>query len=116
MESNPVTFLFVCCSKAQINITCPDTIQVNLSGDLEAENILRCLCQLVIPSNDLFMFSLDQLIVSNRDQQKLQAVLTSVESKSDIIALIQEAKMQVEVSEADLLILCIMGYMEALVI
>ncbi|XP_056401119.1 PDZ domain-containing protein 2 [Hyla sarda] len=40
--------------------------------------------------------SLDQLIVSTRDQQKLQAVLTSVESRSDIIALIQEAKMQVE--------------------
>ncbi|XP_073399982.1 PDZ domain-containing protein 2 isoform X2 [Dendrobates tinctorius] len=40
--------------------------------------------------------SLDQLIVSTRDQQKLQAVLTSVESKSDIIALMQEAKTQVE--------------------
>ncbi|XP_066458584.1 PDZ domain-containing protein 2 isoform X2 [Eleutherodactylus coqui] len=40
--------------------------------------------------------SLDQLIVSTRDQQKLQAVLTSVESKSDIIALLQEAKTQVE--------------------
>ncbi|XP_069819242.1 PDZ domain-containing protein 2 isoform X2 [Dendropsophus ebraccatus] len=43
--------------------------------------------------------SLDQLIVSTRDQQKLQAVLTSVESRSDIIALIQEAKTQVEKKE-----------------
>ncbi|XP_073537467.1 PDZ domain-containing protein 2 isoform X2 [Phyllobates terribilis] len=43
--------------------------------------------------------SLDQLIVSTRDQQKLQAVLTSVESKSDIIALMQEAKTQVEKKE-----------------
>ncbi|XP_063815340.1 PDZ domain-containing protein 2 isoform X2 [Pseudophryne corroboree] len=43
--------------------------------------------------------SLDQLIVSTRDQQKLQAVLTSVASKSDIITLIQEAKTQVERKE-----------------
>ncbi|CAJ0959352.1 unnamed protein product [Ranitomeya imitator] len=43
--------------------------------------------------------SLDQLIVSTRDQQKLQAALTSVESKSDIIALMQEAKTQVEKKE-----------------
>ncbi|XP_071990372.1 PDZ domain-containing protein 2 isoform X3 [Engystomops pustulosus] len=43
--------------------------------------------------------SLDQLIVSTRDQQKLQAVLTSVGAKSDIIALIQEAKTQVEKKE-----------------
>ncbi|XP_018425777.1 PREDICTED: PDZ domain-containing protein 2 [Nanorana parkeri] len=43
--------------------------------------------------------SLDQLIVSTRDQQKLQAVLTSVASKSDIITLIQEAKAQVERKE-----------------
>ncbi|CAH2296560.1 PDZ domain-containing 2 isoform X1 [Pelobates cultripes] len=43
--------------------------------------------------------SLDQLIVSTRDQQKLQAVLTSVTSKSDIITLIQEAKTQAERKE-----------------
>ncbi|KAM8960058.1 PDZ domain-containing protein 2 [Pelodytes ibericus] len=43
--------------------------------------------------------SLDQLIVSTRDQQKLQAVLTSVSSKSNIITLIQEAKAQVERKE-----------------
>ncbi|XP_075697659.1 PDZ domain-containing protein 2 isoform X2 [Rhinoderma darwinii] len=43
--------------------------------------------------------SLDQLIVSTTDQQKLQAVLTSVESKSDIIALIQEVKTQIEKKE-----------------
>ncbi|XP_040193863.1 PDZ domain-containing protein 2 isoform X2 [Rana temporaria] len=43
--------------------------------------------------------SLDQLSVSTRDQQKLQAVLTSVASKSDIITLIQEAKAQVERKE-----------------
>ncbi|XP_075040842.1 PDZ domain-containing protein 2 isoform X2 [Mixophyes fleayi] len=43
--------------------------------------------------------SLDQLIVSTRDQQKLQTVLISVASKSDIITLIQEAKAQVERKE-----------------
>ncbi|KAM9331022.1 PDZ domain-containing protein 2 [Gastrophryne carolinensis] len=43
--------------------------------------------------------SLDQLVVSTRDQQKLQAVLTSVASKSDILTLIQEAKSQVERKE-----------------
>ncbi|KAM5192172.1 LOW QUALITY PROTEIN: PDZ domain-containing protein 2 [Mantella aurantiaca] len=43
--------------------------------------------------------SLDQLIVSTRDQQKLQAVLTSVASKSDIITLIQEAKVEVSRKE-----------------
>uniref|UniRef100_A0A8C5LQV9 PDZ domain-containing protein n=1 Tax=Leptobrachium leishanense TaxID=445787 RepID=A0A8C5LQV9_9ANUR len=43
--------------------------------------------------------SLDQLIVSTRDQQKLQAVLISVSSKSDIITLIQEAKTQAERKE-----------------
>ncbi|XP_068107361.1 PDZ domain-containing protein 2 isoform X2 [Hyperolius riggenbachi] len=43
--------------------------------------------------------SLDQLTVSTRDQQKLQAVLTSVASKSDIVTLIQEAKSQVEKKE-----------------
>ncbi|XP_044132332.1 PDZ domain-containing protein 2 isoform X1 [Bufo gargarizans] len=43
--------------------------------------------------------SLDQLTVSTRDQQKLQTVLTSVESTSDVIALIQEAKTQVEKKE-----------------
>ncbi|XP_072272654.1 PDZ domain-containing protein 2 isoform X2 [Pyxicephalus adspersus] len=47
----------------------------------------------------LWSVSLDQLIVSTRDQQRLQAVLTSVASKSDIITLIQEAKAQVERKE-----------------
>ncbi|XP_075443606.1 PDZ domain-containing protein 2 isoform X2 [Ascaphus truei] len=43
--------------------------------------------------------SLDQLIVSTQNQHKLQAVLTSVTSKSDIITLIQEAKAQAERKE-----------------
>ncbi|KAM3939253.1 PDZ domain-containing protein 2 isoform 2-T2 [Leptodactylus fuscus] len=51
------------------------------------------------PARRSWSVSLDQLIVSTRDQQKLQAVLTTVQSKSDIIALIQEAKVQVEKKE-----------------
>ncbi|XP_053304129.1 PDZ domain-containing protein 2 isoform X2 [Spea bombifrons] len=50
-------------------------------------------------SRKLWSVSLDHLIVSTRDQQKLQAVLTSVSSKSDIITLIQEAKAQAERKE-----------------
>ncbi|XP_029435221.1 LOW QUALITY PROTEIN: PDZ domain-containing protein 2 [Rhinatrema bivittatum] len=42
---------------------------------------------------------LDQLIVSTLDQQKLQSILSTVMSKSDIIALIQEAKLQAESKE-----------------
>ncbi|XP_053557148.1 LOW QUALITY PROTEIN: PDZ domain-containing protein 2 [Bombina bombina] len=50
-------------------------------------------------SRKTWAISLDQLSVSTRDQQKLQAVLTSVLSKSDIITLIQEAKDQAERKE-----------------
>ncbi|KAM4707186.1 PDZ domain-containing protein 2 [Discoglossus pictus] len=50
-------------------------------------------------SKNTWLISLDQLLVSTRDQQKLQAVLTSVLSKSDIITLIQEAKTQTERKE-----------------
>lgn len=45
------------------------------------------------------LFSLDQLEVSTGDQQRLQAVLSSVGSKSSTLTLIQEAKAQSEVSE-----------------
>ncbi|KAM9098605.1 PDZ domain-containing protein 2 isoform X2 [Sarcophilus harrisii] len=43
--------------------------------------------------------SLDQLSISCLDQQKLQSVLSSVGSKSDILSLIQEAKVQTENKE-----------------
>ncbi|XP_030048860.1 PDZ domain-containing protein 2 [Microcaecilia unicolor] len=43
--------------------------------------------------------SLDQLMVSTLDQQRLQSILSTVRSKSDIIALIQEAKVQAESKE-----------------
>ncbi|XP_051825510.1 PDZ domain-containing protein 2 [Antechinus flavipes] len=42
---------------------------------------------------------LDQLSISCLDQQKLQSVLSSVGSKSDILSLIQEAKVQTENKE-----------------
>nr|XP_020850759.1 PDZ domain-containing protein 2 isoform X3 [Phascolarctos cinereus] len=42
---------------------------------------------------------LDQLSVSSLDQQKLQSVLSSVGSKSDILTLIREAKAQTENKE-----------------
>lgn len=45
-----------------------------------------------------FSLSLDQLLASAGDQQKLQAVLSSVGSKSTTFTLIQEAKAQSEVS------------------
>lgn len=45
------------------------------------------------------LFSLHQLLVSAGDQQRLQPVLSSAGSKSTVLALIQEAKAQSEVSE-----------------
>lgn len=45
-----------------------------------------------------FSLSLDQLLASAGDQQKLQAILSLVGSKSTISTLIQEAKAQSEVS------------------
>lgn len=43
------------------------------------------------------LFSLDQLLVSAGDQQRLQSVLSSVRSKSTVVTLMQEAKAQSEV-------------------
>ena len=43
--------------------------------------------------------SLQQLLVSAGDQQRLQSVLSSVGSRSTVLTLIQEAKAQSEVSE-----------------
>ncbi|XP_069483175.1 PDZ domain-containing protein 2 isoform X2 [Ambystoma mexicanum] len=43
--------------------------------------------------------SLDQLLVSTLDQHKLQTVLASVTSKTDIISLLQETKAQAESKE-----------------
>ncbi|KYO28960.1 PDZ domain-containing protein 2 isoform B [Alligator mississippiensis] len=43
--------------------------------------------------------SLDQLLVSTLDQQKLQSVLSSVMAKCDIITMLQEVKMQAENKE-----------------
>nr|XP_033789353.1 PDZ domain-containing protein 2 isoform X2 [Geotrypetes seraphini] len=43
--------------------------------------------------------SLDQLMVSTLDQQRLQSILSTVRSKSDIISLIQETKVQAESKE-----------------
>lgn len=47
----------------------------------------------------MYLFSLDQLLVSVGDQQRLQSVLSSVRSKSTILTLMQEVKAQSEVSE-----------------
>lgn len=49
--------------------------------------------------NVFILFSLDQLLVSVGDQQRLQSVLLSARSKSTILTLMQEAKAQSEVSE-----------------
>lgn len=46
----------------------------------------------------LAYFSLDQLLVSTLDQQKLQSVLSSVTTKCDLPSLLREAKAQAEVS------------------
>ncbi|KAE8636590.1 hypothetical protein XENTR_v10003050 [Xenopus tropicalis] len=50
-------------------------------------------------SRKSWAISLEQLMVSTQDQQNLQAVLTSVSSRSDIISLIQEIKTQSEKRE-----------------
>lgn len=47
------------------------------------------------------LFSLDQLLVSVGDQQRLQTVLSSARSKSTILTLMQEAKAQSEVSKME---------------
>ncbi|XP_063114103.1 PDZ domain-containing protein 2 isoform X2 [Cavia porcellus] len=52
-----------------------------------------------LPSGKSWSVSLDQLLVSAGDQQRLQAVLESVGSKSTIRTLLQEAKAQSENKE-----------------
>ena len=47
------------------------------------------------------LFSLQQLLVSAGDQQRLQSILSSVGSRSTVLTLIQEAKAQSEVSEIE---------------
>lgn len=42
-------------------------------------------------------FSLDQLLISSLDQQKLQSVLSVVVPKCDVAAMLQEVKAQVKV-------------------
>lgn len=42
-------------------------------------------------------FSLDQLLISSLDQQKLQSVLSVVVPKCDLAAMLQEVKAQVKV-------------------
>ncbi|XP_062984253.1 PDZ domain-containing protein 2 isoform X2 [Elgaria multicarinata webbii] len=50
-------------------------------------------------SGKSWSISLDQLLVSTLDQQKLQLVLSSVTTKSDLPSLLQEAKAQAESKE-----------------
>ncbi|XP_051038522.1 PDZ domain-containing protein 2 isoform X2 [Phodopus roborovskii] len=52
-----------------------------------------------LPSGRSWWVNLNQLLASSRDQQKLQAVLSLVGSKSTIFTLIQEAKAQSENKE-----------------
>ncbi|XP_013370426.1 PREDICTED: PDZ domain-containing protein 2 isoform X2 [Chinchilla lanigera] len=52
-----------------------------------------------LPSGKSWSVNLDQLLVSAEDQQRLQAVLESVGSKSTILTLLQEAKAQSENKE-----------------
>ncbi|KAM6157438.1 PDZ domain-containing protein 2 [Erethizon dorsatum] len=52
-----------------------------------------------LPSGKSWSINLDQLLVSAGDQQRLQAVLESVGSKSTILTLLQEAKAQSENKE-----------------
>ncbi|XP_039112343.1 PDZ domain-containing protein 2 isoform X1 [Hyaena hyaena] len=52
-----------------------------------------------LPSGKGWSVNLDQLLVSAGDQQRLQSVLSSVGSKSTVLALIQEAKAQSENKE-----------------
>ncbi|XP_053911024.1 PDZ domain-containing protein 2 isoform X2 [Cuculus canorus] len=50
-------------------------------------------------SGNCWSISLDQLLVSNLDQQKLQSVLSAVVPKCDIPAMLQEVKAQVKSKE-----------------
>ncbi|XP_019373549.1 PREDICTED: PDZ domain-containing protein 2 isoform X3 [Gavialis gangeticus] len=50
-------------------------------------------------SGKSWSISLDQLLVSTLDQQKLQSVLSSVMAKCDVITMLQEVKMQAENKE-----------------
>ncbi|KAJ7335260.1 hypothetical protein JRQ81_013201 [Phrynocephalus forsythii] len=50
-------------------------------------------------SEKSWSISLDQLLVSTLDQQKLQSVLSSVTAKCDVSSLLQEAKAQAESKE-----------------
>ena len=58
-------------------------------------------------SSTFVFFSLQQLLVSAGDQQRLQSVLSSVGSRSTVLSLIQEAKAQSEVSEREKMGRCI---------
>ncbi|XP_010007042.1 PREDICTED: PDZ domain-containing protein 2 [Chaetura pelagica] len=50
-------------------------------------------------SEDSWSISLDQLLVSSLDQQKLQSVLSAVVPKCDVAAMLQEVKAQVKSKE-----------------
>ncbi|XP_021117186.1 PDZ domain-containing protein 2 isoform X2 [Heterocephalus glaber] len=52
-----------------------------------------------LPSGKSWSINLDQLLISVGDQQRLQSILKSVESKSSILTLLQEAKAQSENKE-----------------
>ncbi|KAM5264439.1 PDZ domain-containing protein 2 [Ctenodactylus gundi] len=52
-----------------------------------------------LPSGRCWSVNLDQLQASARDQQRLQAILSSVGSKSTVLTLLQEAKAQSENKE-----------------
>uniref|UniRef100_A0A8C0B3I2 PDZ domain containing 2 n=1 Tax=Buteo japonicus TaxID=224669 RepID=A0A8C0B3I2_9AVES len=59
--------------------------------------MLPCRVNLEIKSCLLYLsvhFSLDQLLVSSLDQQKLQSVLSAVVPKCDVVAMLQEVKAQ----------------------
>lgn len=51
------------------------------------------------PPLPLICFSLDQLLLSTLDQQKLQSVLSSITTKCDVSSLLKEAKAQAQVSQ-----------------
>ncbi|XP_067401449.1 PDZ domain-containing protein 2 [Emydura macquarii macquarii] len=68
-------------------------------GSASDEDILHDSSPVRKPSEKSWSISLDQLLVSTQDQQKLQSVLSSVKAKCDITTVLQEAKEQAESKE-----------------
>ncbi|XP_053155037.1 PDZ domain-containing protein 2 isoform X2 [Hemicordylus capensis] len=68
-------------------------------GSASDEEVVQHDTSTQMHSGKSWSISLDQLLVSTLDQQKLQSILSSVTTKCDIFSLLQEAKAQAECKE-----------------